>query len=187
MLIRPSFAAHPVRASAAVNQGLRNPGYGASPPVLARTPLGLARARAVTGRYPESSCRWLIASRNRIVVLGLTWRSSSSAGRPSFNVSHNLERRVRKGMRKFSKRPRTSAVRPLPMIGKDRKQAGTLAGHPKVPGGWARVPEPGSVAPEGAKHTQLIWYCVTFTYEAFHTRKASIASDRHLEGCQRRP
>jgi hypothetical protein len=153
MLIRPSLAAHPVGASAAVNQGLRSPGYWASPPVLAMTPLGLARARAVAGRYPESSCRWLIASRNRIVVPGLTWRSSSSAGGPSFNVSHNLERRVQKGMRNISMRPRTADVRALPVIGKDRRQAGAPAGHPKVPGGWAKAPEPGSVAPGGAKHT----------------------------------
>jgi len=48
---------------------------------------------------------------------------------------------------------RTSRVRLLPLIGKEQKQARTLAEHPKVLEGWARVPEPGSVAPGGAKHT----------------------------------
>jgi hypothetical protein len=184
MLIRPWFAAHPHRASAAVHQGLRYSGHGASAPVLARTPLGSARARAVTGRYPESSCRWLITSRNRIVVRGPTWRSSSSAGSPSFNVSHHLERRVGKGMRNFSARPRKSVVWPLTRIGSRREPS---PGTQRCWEDGRGFPNLAPSRPKARSTLTLTWSSVTFTCEAFHTRKASILSDRSLEGRQRRP
>jgi len=156
MVLRPSLAVPPVRASPAVNEGLRSSGYGASPPVLAPTPLGLARARAIAGRYPETSCRRLVASRNRCVVQGppleiLLFRRGAGRQRLPF-----LKRRVSMGMHNISMQRRTSGARLLSAIRKEPKQARTLAGHPEVPGGWARVLEPGSVAPEGAKHTDLV-------------------------------